>query len=666
MILVLVAARAALAGDAGAMDRRPSFLTRHLRFVDRRATAENPNRFRVYRAPRACGRRRGGRQRAADEALPPPQATGASDRKRRGRSVLAGIAAGLCLLAYELFLADTVDNTSIDILHFSLHPWDPARIALAVGLLGFHAAAFWAMVTIFLAARSRSRIRSASSLTHVWLVALWIGSAAIPFAIAASRGFVAPLGPAMLVVVLAAAAASTARRWLAWFRHSAQATRILTLFVALFLPALAMYPSVLHFAEAAKARLIETQYAVQAAAHPEELIAKLRASLGQIDRIPGLADTLTFAGTCRGGAPQTDSAFFVWRQTDLAQFRLTSAVELYGVGGSLLSRFALNFPEYTPSELRHLIGAGSPEGSDQQAAAGVRTRSVSAATRAEPHALPRCQWDLFGEASPFGSEERRMLHAERGICRDGKSVGAIVVHVMLDYDTLPFISSQSPYFEFFRDAEPAAAGGHAGPRRRAGHLRLGPSADLHLGHGRVAAGRASCSSAVQSSRQPFWTDVSSGTTRRTTCISPTTVTASTRWAIPALTLVRSLRPSRGVDDPRRAGLRRAGAGRCALQPRRARTRTGRRAGCFREIRDKLLSQAVPRVRGRRGGAGRHPGVRRSAPTSHALMQIDIEARGGAHGRRRAARDRGIGGAAAARRRIAGRAERRRDGVRSAS
>ena len=55
---------------------------------------------------------------------------------------------------------------------------------------------------------------------------------------------------------------------------------------------------------------------------------------------------------------------------------------------------------------------------------------------------------------PFGADERRMLHAERALCTTDhgvtRKVGAIVAYVMLDYSALSFISSQSPYYEFFR------------------------------------------------------------------------------------------------------------------------------------------------------------------------------------------------------------------------
>ena len=88
-----------------------------------------------------------------------------------------------------------------------------------------------------------------------------------------------------------------------------------------------------------------------------------------------------------------------------------------------MSRFALNFPEAEVVPLRH-----QPSG---------------------------CKWSLVGEVQPFGADERRMLHAERDLCvSDGKGgermVGAVVAYVMLDYSALSFISSQSPYLEFFR------------------------------------------------------------------------------------------------------------------------------------------------------------------------------------------------------------------------
>jgi hypothetical protein len=74
---------------------------------------------------------------------------------------------------------------------------------------------------------------------------------------------------------------------------------------------------------------------------------------------------------------------------------------------------------------------------------------------------------VFGEVAPFGAEERRMLHAERRICTadtNGQKTiqGAIILHVLFEYETLPFMTSQNPYFEVVRAADTSAKEGTAG------------------------------------------------------------------------------------------------------------------------------------------------------------------------------------------------------------
>ena len=55
-----------------------------------------------------------------------------------------------------------------------------------------------------------------------------------------------------------------------------------------------------------------------------------------------------------------------------------------------------------------------------------------------------------------------MLHAERKVCENGSPVGAIVVHVVFDYRTLPFLTSQSAYIEVFRQPGAGIEGTPAG------------------------------------------------------------------------------------------------------------------------------------------------------------------------------------------------------------
>ena len=118
------------------------------------------------------------------------------------------------------------------------------------------------------------------------------------------------------------------------------------------------------------------------------------------------------AGGREGEPAPSDNAFLVWRQTDLARLRLTSSVELYDANGALVSRFALNLPA--------------------EVAATASWKETG------------CRWDIFGEPLA-GTEDRVLLHAGRGVCDEASTTprGAILVHVMLDYATLPFLAGQT-------------------------------------------------------------------------------------------------------------------------------------------------------------------------------------------------------------------------------
>ena len=265
---------------------------------------------------------------------------------------------------------------------------------------------------------------------------------------------------------------------------------MLGFFLAFLLPALLLYPSVDFYAERAMRSLIATRFAVQAQRQQQTLQDHLFEARREIDGIAGLLPGLVTEDQPGAPAaePTPDSAFFVWKQTALARARLTSAVELYDRSGTLVSRFALNYPEYS-------------------------------AARHAPQAASGCDWDVFGEATPFGSEERTVLHADRQICVSANAdaapepVGTIVVHVLLfDYRTLPFITSQNPYFEVFRPAEGAATAGRDDWQRcRRRHLRLESQPDLHLGRGRPGRSSDALFARIYDpSRQPFWATVTSG------------------------------------------------------------------------------------------------------------------------------------------------------------
>ncbi len=335
----------------------------------------------------------------------------------------AGAVLALVVAGFELLLEDTVAGTVVDVLHPSLQPVDSARLGLLLGLLLSAVATVWIGVAVLLAARARWG-RRATGPPALALIAWTIPGVVV----AGATGL--PTWPYLAMLAGCVGATLPARRVRPSLRHGSQAGRMVILLGAIMVPALLAYPSVLHYGIDAKRRVVETQYAEQAADQPEALLGFLTQALAEVD------DAFTERATVGVAAPplltnqpDTDQAFLIWRQTELARQRLTSAVELYGPSGALLSRFALNVPEY-----------GAVDREDLGAA---------------------CEWDVFGEVLPFGSQERNFLHAERGMCAspvgdedrgrgNARSGGAIVVHVALDYEPRPFMTSRSPYVELLR------------------------------------------------------------------------------------------------------------------------------------------------------------------------------------------------------------------------
>ncbi|HET7221301.1 MAG TPA: HAMP domain-containing sensor histidine kinase [Vicinamibacterales bacterium] len=345
--------------------------------------------------------------------------------------LVAGLAVAVCMFSFTLALAAAVDPTKIDVRHFSLYPWDGTRALWLVGVVALQGAVLWTATLTLTAARGVWRLPYRSSLTRAWLLALWLAPTVAAVVATAATGRAIPAVGLLISATACAIAALLARRLVTWYRHATVAARIFVLFLAFLIPAVLLYPSLDFFAEKAIQRLISSDYAVEAQNHPNEIKDRLTQARAEIDAIPSLPDLVSDGGREPGARLDADRAFNVWRQTVLARNRLTSAVELYDRTGAPISRFALNLPEYT--------------GSGQQ-----------------PQAISSCNWEVFAEPLPIGSDERLVLHAERGICADDPdtgmrtAAGVIIVHVAFDYRTLPFITSQSPYFEVFRPNQPGA------------------------------------------------------------------------------------------------------------------------------------------------------------------------------------------------------------------
>ena len=342
----------------------------------------------------------------------------------------AGTGVALVVTLYHGFLRDTVVNTTVDLLHYSLHPWDTARLALQVGLIVWHATALGCGVLLLRAALVRWSVPRPDWRLRLATVGFWV----LPLIVWQTLSGDQTTGqfPRIAAVAVIIALVTCASRLTARYRHGSQAFRLTAMTLGIVVPAVAFYPSMFALGQRAKSQLVETRFAPQAINHRQTIQRLLQESLAQIDRFAGLAELVTVPAAPSASEAPTDRAFQVWRITGLAMYPVTSSVELYGADGFLVSRFAFNLPDDLTSVPR----------SDEQA----------------------CAWGVFEEVSPFFAEERRILHAGRALCdAGGRPVGSIVVHAMLsDYANLPFIVSQNPYVELMRPADPRQGEGVSG------------------------------------------------------------------------------------------------------------------------------------------------------------------------------------------------------------
>ena len=390
----------------------------------------------------------------------------------------AGAAVALLLVGYEVLLGNAISATSVDALHFSLHPLASARLAFAVGLLLAESVVFWAGIVIVVL------------MTMPWRVPRSGGIALAAFSLQALPVLIISIFPRVIgaapstVPATPTAFAGLACLALAWgmvwarprYRHASQALRLFAGALVLLVPAFVLYPSVHHFADRGLRRLIEEEYARQAKDQRPELLAKLRTVLQQIDTL----DIPDVVAPPRALSTAPKPAFEMWANTNLATERLSSSLELYTSDGAFVDRFALNLPDY-----------------------------VSAATRWRE---PSCDWEIFEEASLFGSEERRLFHAGRGICEGNSEVpngGSIVVNVMLDYEALPFITVRNPYNELIRPVDTLPPEGAAG--RSVQFVVYGwGRGSLYSSNARAFPLDDQLLGLIAQSRRPFWTTMNDG------------------------------------------------------------------------------------------------------------------------------------------------------------
>ena len=331
----------------------------------------------------------------------------------------AGLGLGALVVTLARAIGDKVDAAHLNAWQFPIFPIDTDGLLYLSGLLLLQISIYGAAVSLLAAMAARWRVDWRHPGRGLAAAGLWLAP------LGAAVVLSSPLQPlpsgALLSAGIAAAAfalaATTFRRY--YRRRATQGMRLVVMFGALLAPAIIFYPTAWWYEDRAAQSLVEQQYGPATEGQTDTLVADLDRARADIDKLP--ADLLaSLAGSPHAAGPIIPSqlAFQIWMGTDLAAARITSGVELYGADRRLVSRFALNIPEYA-----NRVIARTWQGSS-------------------------CAWQVFHEVDRFGGQDRPMLHAERGLCGpDGSLHGAVVVHIARDYRSLPFVSSANPYAE---------------------------------------------------------------------------------------------------------------------------------------------------------------------------------------------------------------------------
>ena len=356
-----------------------------------------------------------------------------SSTSARATYVVTQLAAGVALAAvvsgHLALLRNTIANTTLDLLHFSLSEWNAPRLALQLGLVLAHATTVGLGVSMLRMALARWRVPREDWRLRGLTILCWIVPL-IVWRFIVERQFREQL-PLAASVALVIALAFYGTRVTARFRHASQTFRLTLVTLALIAPAFAFYPALFQLAWRAKSQLVESRYARQAFKQRDTVRDLLEKSLDQIDALTDLQERVVRPASAED---QVEAAFQIWESTPLADYPVTSSVELFDAQGKLVSRYAFNLP-------------------DEQLAVQPTSEEST------------CQWEIFGETHPFFAENRSILHAGRRLCgaKPDQVSGSIVLRALLaDYENLPFIQSRSPYVDLVRPEDSLRNEGVAG------------------------------------------------------------------------------------------------------------------------------------------------------------------------------------------------------------
>lgn len=329
--------------------------------------------------------------------------------------VVARIGAAALIVLAVWCVRDSWSNSNLDLATPGLFPLDPPRLAVQLALVGIWVSAALVAVSLVLLAEWVSGDSPARPsflrLARYGALDLLV----LSFAYSLSGG--TETGTLLLLALPALIAFDT----LAFARESLSSAlrerpvyyRFAAIFLGLVIPVLSFFPAVGYFERWVAKAFVEQTVAPAVLHQDDSQLYVLQATLRAIDR-------MELAG--QFSEPESDQiAYRIWSGSDLSDFALSSAVDIFTEDGALVSRFALNFPD---SELEWH----------------------------EPEGPPPEQWVIYEETYPGEPNRPRVFHARRALPVGEDALWDLQIRLVAGWSNLPFIATRSPYADLFRSA----------------------------------------------------------------------------------------------------------------------------------------------------------------------------------------------------------------------
>ncbi len=325
--------------------------------------------------------------------------------------------AALALLLLTLgILSDTWSNSNLPLASPGLIPPALSRLAVQLALLTLLFTTGILIVSLIALVERMSKGghgRSLDRLARYWALDLLVF--AFAYSIVA-RGAESATLPLALPLLLAFEFLAFARAgFVTKLQQGGVYSRFAALFLALFVPVLAFYPAIAYYENRVARDFIQGTVAPLVLHQGDSQLYVMRETLRTIERMQSAGQL--------AAADRDQIAYRVWSESDLSVFALSSAVDVFDEEGTLVSRFALNFPDTE-------LGWHQPEGP------------------------PPEEWLIDEETYPGEPNRPRVFHARRGFPTEDGSQWDFQVRLVADWSNLAFIATRSPYVDLFRS--PAA------------------------------------------------------------------------------------------------------------------------------------------------------------------------------------------------------------------